>query len=71
MFGLFTKNLDTMEKPTRKNTKSVGELDVRRIEKQELSKYLGGNQPEPEKKKRRNMFLDLFVPGPCEGDLPQ
>jgi hypothetical protein len=71
MFGLFTKNLDTMERATKKNTKSVGELDIPRIDKKELREYLGGNQSESEKKKKRSFFLDLFGPGPCEGHLPQ
>ncbi len=71
MFGLFTKNLDTMGRAAKKNTKNIGELDIPRIDKKELREYLGGNQSDSEKKKRRTEFLDLFRLRPCEGDMPQ
>lgn len=71
MFGLFTLNLDSKKKTGKKNTKGVGELNLSRIDKKELLEYLGGNLCDLEKMKKRTLFLDLFCPGPCEGDLPQ
>lgn len=68
MFGIFTKNLDTMKRAT-KQKKTVRDLDdVNRLQKKEMDIYLGGNGKE-EKKKSRGFFGGWF--SPCEGDIPQ
>lgn len=69
MFGLFTKNLETMEKTTKK--KQLGELDdLNQMKKVELGELFGGNEKDAEKKKKGG-FFGLFSPGPCQSDLPQ
>jgi hypothetical protein len=66
MFGIFTKNLDTMERAT-KNKKSVRNLDdVNKIHKQEMDQIFGGNV---KSEKKKNRFFGWF--SPCEGELPQ
>ena len=68
MFGLFTKNLDTMEKATKK--RSLEELDnIHRLKKEEMGRLLGGNEKQVEKK--RSFFDHLWGPSPCKGRLPQ
>jgi hypothetical protein len=68
MFGLFTKNLDTMEKATKK--KHLGELDnLNQIKKEEMGEFLGGNTKSGEKK--RGLMGFFFGTSHCQGDLPQ
>lgn len=70
MFGIFTKNLDTMQRANTKGKKNLKDLnDVDRIRKQDLEKILGGGKKEAEKKKSKSLFGGWF--SPCEGDLPQ
>ncbi|MEY3367832.1 MAG: hypothetical protein RI973_987, partial [Bacteroidota bacterium] len=70
MFGLFTKNLDTMQEATnkRKNLKELEKLS--RLTKEEMGEFLGGNERMPDKS-LKGRFLDWFSPSPCRGDLPQ
>ena len=69
MFGIFTKNLDTMERANtkKKHVKDIDEVELMR--KRDLDKILGGNKKEAGKKKGRS-FLGAWF-SPCEGDLPQ
>ena len=69
MFGIFTKNLDTMQRANTKK-KSVKDLDdVNRMRKKDLDQILGGNKKDKEKRKNKSFFGGWF--SPCEGDLPQ
>jgi hypothetical protein len=69
MFGLFTKNLDAMERATKK--KNIGELDnLKRLKKEEMEEFLGGTENGYEKKKKR-FFFGLFNPSPCQSEPPQ
>ncbi len=70
MFGLFTKNLDTMQEATNKK-KNLKELDnLSRMTKEEMGEFLGGNEKIVDRKKR-GKFFGLFGPSPCQGELPQ
>lgn len=70
MFGLFTKNLETMEKTNKR--KALGELDdINQLKKNELGELLGGTNEKPNDKKKRGLFFGMFGPGPCQGDMPQ
>ncbi len=67
MLKLFTKNLDTMEKATKNNLEGLNDLN--RLSKDDMNKFLGGN--EKDEKKKKSKFWNLFGPSPCRGDLPQ
>jgi hypothetical protein len=70
MFGLFTKNLYTMERAT-KTKKGLDYLDLEqknRLKKEQLGELLGGNDLDKEKKKGRSLFGLFSI---CEGKLPQ
>jgi len=70
MFGLFTKNLDTMKEATNKK-KTLKELDSRiMLTQEEMGEFLGGNEKLTDIKKKRG-FFGLFGPSPCQGELPQ
>ena len=67
MFGIFTKNLYTMERAT-KNKKSVRNLDdVNKIHKEEMDQIFGGSS---KKGKRKSKSLFSWF-SPCEGEIPQ
>ena len=74
MMGFFTKkNRYTMEEATNKNKGKKGLNDLEhfnRIQKNRMSKYLGGSDNKNKDNKRRGILSWLSNPKPCDGDLP-